>query len=482
MAELNSAQSNCVPKETFYQELDAFKAKQIKSESLITLFIDDAFFDKAEAYLKHKKEEELGVRTTEETGLNMTKWELSTIKRKNWIYSNGSVLTVDKKKVVPKRQLHEVLSRAHMRIAHRGRQITGKWINENYSEVNLKVVGLFVGLCRFHAEQQAVTSRMKIVEKPLRSSEFLALVEIDLMDFRNCSCDCSEPHRWAMNIIDHHTKFTHVSPLHSKNADEVVTVLKTFCYTYGFPQKILTDNGKEFKNQKMEKFCQENGIEQAHGSPRTPTTQGLVERSNRSWKEDMRAIIVSQTRGTARWCEYTMEAAYTRNISYHRAIKQSPYEAVFGIKPHREKLPTSNNEEIPDLEAETPTEVDAGQDAIDDQRSKKRKSIRENQDAYNCKMMKQTLKNSQGKSFKVDDMVSIKIDKVDKTTAMHPNMLIGKITAIEDKYAKVVTQFGIVKGFVAFSRLNPCTATAVKLNYDKHISFTAACKEASNFS
>ena len=84
-----------MPRETFYQELNAFKATQIKSKSLIVLFIDDAFFDKAQAYLKHKKEEELGVRTTKETGLNMTKWELSMIK--NWTYSTGSILTVDKK-------------------------------------------------------------------------------------------------------------------------------------------------------------------------------------------------------------------------------------------------------------------------------------------------------------------------------------------------------------------------------------------------
>ena len=60
-----------------------------------------------------------------------------------------------------------------------------------------------------------------------------------------------------------------------------------------------------------------------------------------------------------------------------------------------------------------------------------------------CKMMKQTLQNSKSKSFKVDDMVSIKIDKVDKTTAMQPNMLIGKITAIDNKYAKVLTILGI---------------------------------------
>ena len=49
-----------------------------------------------------------------------------------------------------------------------------------------------------------------------------------------------------------------------------------------FRKKILTDNDKEFANKKMEAFCEKNGIQVAHGSPRTPTTQGLVERSNRS--------------------------------------------------------------------------------------------------------------------------------------------------------------------------------------------------------
>ena len=43
----------------------------------------------------------------------------------------------------------------------------------------------------------------------------------------------------------------------------------------------------------MEAFCEENGSQVAHGSLQTSTTQGLVERSNRSWKEDIRALILS---------------------------------------------------------------------------------------------------------------------------------------------------------------------------------------------
>ena len=38
--------------------------------------------------------------------------------------------------------------------------------------------------------------------------------------------------------------------------------------------------------------------------------------------------------------------------------------------------------------------------------------------------------------------VSIKIDPVDKISPLHPNVLIGKITEVENDYAKIVTKFG----------------------------------------
>ena len=103
------------------------------------------------------------------------------------------------------------------------------------------MVNLFVALCRFHAEQQSTMSRVKEVEKPFHSPDFLSLLEIDLMDFRNCPCKCIEQHTWAINIIDHHTKYVYISPLINNTADEVLRVLL-----------------------------------QEHGFPRTPTTQGLV--------------------------------------------------------------------------------------------------------------------------------------------------------------------------------------------------------------
>ena len=144
-----------VPRQIFYEQLDALKNKQTKNESQITLFIEDSFFNKAKAYLKYQTEMQLGIQSEEPM---LSKWEKSTVIRKQWAYSDNSRITQNKRKVVPKRDIHNVLSLAHNRTAHRGRQIITKWISNNYSEVNVhvKVVAIFVGLCPIHAEQQLV--------------------------------------------------------------------------------------------------------------------------------------------------------------------------------------------------------------------------------------------------------------------------------------------------------------------------------------
>ena len=62
----------------------------------------------------------------------------------------------------------------------------------------------------------------------------------------------------------------------------------------------------------------------------------------------------------------------------------------------------------------------------------------------NEEMVKQT-RQSRKAPFKIDDMVAIKIDRVEKTSPVHPNMLLGKIMEIRKDYAKIVTLQGSIK-------------------------------------
>ena len=152
---------------------------------------------------------------------------------------------------------------------------------------------IFVKMCKFQAEQKSVTSNVKLVKQPMQAPTFLHMIEIDLRDFRKCPCECIESHTWAMNITDHHTKHVTLYPLTAKSGEKVLQALQEYCFTYGYPRNILCDNSKEFSNKNFDTFCLNNGITIKHGSPRTPLTQGLIERSNRSCKEDMHTCIVS---------------------------------------------------------------------------------------------------------------------------------------------------------------------------------------------
>ena len=84
-----------------------------------------------------------------------------------------------------------------------------------------------------------------------------------------------------------------------------------------------------------------------------------------------------------------------------------------------------------------------------------------------------------GPKFHLDEYVSIKIDSVDKIPPLHPNVIIGEITEVENDYAKIMTKFGRLKTYISTNRLNKCTATNIQLDFiSTEITFSAACRKA----
>lgn len=94
---------------------------------------------------------------------------------------------------------------------------------------------------------------------------------------------------------------------------------------WGTPKKILTDNGREFKNDQWEKFCEMANIQFKHGSPYTPTTQGCVERFNQTLMNKLRKITEF---GREDWAIKLPEAVIAYNNSFSRAINCTPAELI----------------------------------------------------------------------------------------------------------------------------------------------------------
>lgn len=78
-----------------------------------------------------------------------------------------------------------------------------------------------------------------------------------------------------------------------------------------------------FAIKTWKRFAKNNDITVKHGAPRTPTTQGLIERSNRSCKEDMHTFIVSTVgKNVSNWCKYLGEVSYTETYRTTPPLRQ----------------------------------------------------------------------------------------------------------------------------------------------------------------
>ena len=83
----------------------------------------------------------------------------------------------------------------------------------------------------------------------------------------------------------------------------------------------------------MKAFCSTYQIQLLQGAARTPTTQGLVEQVKLYIQKKKRHLMMC-TFGLqiSTWCKYAMQATYIMNITCHRAVNMTPYEAVSHMK------------------------------------------------------------------------------------------------------------------------------------------------------
>ena len=70
-----------------------------------------------------------------------------------------------------------------------------------------------------------------------------------------------------------------------QSAIETRIVLERWFSILEYPVVAQSDNGKEFINKLVNALMEDNGVEYRHGQPYKPTTQGVVERANRTLKQ-----------------------------------------------------------------------------------------------------------------------------------------------------------------------------------------------------
>ncbi|GJX79049.1 retrovirus-related pol polyprotein from transposon TNT 1-94 [Tanacetum coccineum] len=98
---------------------------------------------------------------------------------------------------------------------------------------------------------------------------------------------------------------------------------------------IRTDHGKEFDNEvQFGEFCNANGITHNFSAPRTPQSNGVVERKNRTLQEMSRTMLNEQSLPQKFWCNAVDTSTYILNrILIRDILGKAPYELLRGRKP-----------------------------------------------------------------------------------------------------------------------------------------------------
>ncbi|GJV81363.1 putative ribonuclease H-like domain-containing protein [Tanacetum coccineum] len=144
--------------------------------------------------------------------------------------------------------------------------------------------------------------------------------------------------KYILVIVDDYSRYTWVYFLRTK--DEAPDMIVDFVNQVQKNLKasiltIQTDNGTEFKNEKLRAFYAKLGIVHKTSIARTPQQNSVVERRNRTLVEVARTMLIFSNAPEFLWAEAIATACFTQNRSIvHTQHNKTSYDLIRSRKPN----------------------------------------------------------------------------------------------------------------------------------------------------
>ena len=236
--------------------------------------------------------------------------------------------------VVSQVLIKDILKGVHVDNGHQGTDRTVYRVNLFYTWVGLYMdIKDYVRNCRI-CQISKNNGRMPIIEQGSLSAT--RPLELVFMDFVRLD-KASDGRESVLVITDAYTKYTKAIPTRNKLAITVANILMNeWIFNFGTPQRIHTDQGRNFQSEIVEELCKLFGIVQSSTSPYHPQGNGQCERMNRSIINMLRTLGEEEK---SKWPIYLPKFVHAYNSTPHATTGYTPFVLMFG---REERLPIDN--------------------------------------------------------------------------------------------------------------------------------------------
>lgn len=164
---------------------------------------------------------------------------------------------------------------------------------------------------------------------PLVNIHVTRPLELVCMDFLSIEPDRSNT-KDVLVITDFFTKYAVAIPTPNQKARTVAKHLwENFVIHYGFPEKLHSDQGRDFESKTIKELCDLAGIRKVRTTPYHPRGNP-VERFNRTLLDMLGTLKTDEKQ---HWRDFVKPLVHAYNCTKHDATGFTPYELMFGRQP-----------------------------------------------------------------------------------------------------------------------------------------------------
>ncbi|XP_027096297.2 uncharacterized protein [Coffea arabica] len=130
--------------------------------------------------------------------------------------------------------------------------------------------------------------------------------------------------------IDYFTKWVEAEPLGTISSRSIQKFLwKGIVCRFGIPRALVSDNGRQFVDRSLQKWCTELGIQQHFTSVGHPQANGQVENVNRTILHGLKTRIESARTG---WLDELPTILWAYRTTPRTATQETPFALVYGVE------------------------------------------------------------------------------------------------------------------------------------------------------